>query len=169
LNVREDLELPGQVADCWQRWKAGKVLVVFDDVTDYREVAPFLPPQESRFKVLLTSRSYLGQSLQQFEISVLTQEASLELWRSMVEAERIDSQLEAAQGLAQWLGYLPLGLELVGRYLAEKPDLALSELQRRLEHQRLAARTLQFPRKESIARSKRWLPPSGLVFVLAFS
>ncbi|MBW4661068.1 MAG: tetratricopeptide repeat protein [Drouetiella hepatica Uher 2000/2452] len=142
LTIRDDLELPGQIADCWQRWPAGQVLVIFDDVTDYQDIKPFLPPQESRFQVLLTTRSYLGQSLKQFEIRVLSETAALDLWRSMTDTERIDAQLEAAQSLAQWLGYLPLGLELVGRYLAAKPDLSLAELQQRLERQRLGAKAL---------------------------
>jgi tetratricopeptide (TPR) repeat protein len=39
--------------------------------------------------------------------------------------------------LCEWLGYLPLGLELVGRYLAEDPDLSLAEMLQRLKAQRL--------------------------------
>src|SRR4028118_34116 len=39
--------------------------------------------------------------------------------------------------LCEWLGYLPLGLELVGRYLAEDPDLSLAEMLERLKAQRL--------------------------------
>lgn len=142
LKIRDDLELPQQVADCWQRWPQGKVLVVLDDVASYQAIAPYLPPQEARFKVLLTTRSYLGQSAKQFEIQVLSQEAALEFLRLLVTPQRIDQQWDAAQDLAQWLGYLPLGLELVGRYLAQKPDLSLVKMQQRLEEKRLAARAL---------------------------
>ena len=39
--------------------------------------------------------------------------------------------------LCEWLGYLPLGLELVGRYLADDPDLSLAEMLERLKAQRL--------------------------------
>jgi tetratricopeptide (TPR) repeat protein len=39
--------------------------------------------------------------------------------------------------LCEWLGYLPLGLELVGRYLAEDPDLSLAVMLERLKAQRL--------------------------------
>jgi tetratricopeptide (TPR) repeat protein len=35
--------------------------------------------------------------------------------------------------LCEWLGYLPLGLELVGRYLAEDPDLSLAQMLERLK------------------------------------
>jgi tetratricopeptide (TPR) repeat protein len=39
--------------------------------------------------------------------------------------------------LCEWLGYLPLGLELVGRYFAEDPDLSLAQMLERLKAQRL--------------------------------
>ena len=39
--------------------------------------------------------------------------------------------------LCEWLGYLPLGLELVGQYLADDPDLSLAEMLERLKAQQL--------------------------------
>ena len=36
-----------------------------------------------------------------------------------------------------WLGYLPLGLELVGRYLLEDPDLSVAEMLEELKQERL--------------------------------
>jgi len=45
--------------------------------------------------------------------------------------------LSDALRLCEWLGYLPLGLELVGRYLAEDPDLSLAQMLERLKAQRL--------------------------------
>jgi hypothetical protein len=56
---------------------------------------------------------------------------------------RIDAQLEDAQALCQWLDYLPLGIELVGRYLRRKRALSLAEMLQRLQSQRLEARALQ--------------------------
>jgi len=41
--------------------------------------------------------------------------------------------LSDALQLCEWLGYLPLGLELVGRYLAEDPDLSLAQMLERLK------------------------------------
>jgi tetratricopeptide (TPR) repeat protein len=126
--------------------------VILDDVTDYEQIKPYLPPQESRFKLLATTRLNLGRSFQSLEIQVLSEDAALDLLRSgtaarsparsLTEVDRINSQLETAKPLCAWLGYLPLGLELVGRYLAQKPDLSLADLQKRLEAQRLKARAL---------------------------
>ncbi|WP_399367959.1 tetratricopeptide repeat protein [Thermoleptolyngbya sp. PKUAC-SCTB121] len=75
-------------------------------------------------------------------LGVLAAAAALEVLRDLAGASRIDSQIADAKLLCEWLGYLPLGLELVGRYLASKPDLTLAELLRRLEQQKLAARAL---------------------------
>ena len=52
----EDLDLPSQGAFCWRHWLPGEVQLVLDDVTDYQEVKPYLPPVEPRFKVLMTTR-----------------------------------------------------------------------------------------------------------------
>jgi tetratricopeptide (TPR) repeat protein len=153
LAVPTDLELPLQVRFCWQQWPEGEVLLVLDDVTDYEAMQPWLPPVDSRFRVLLTTRLDLGRSVQPFEIEVLTAAAALDLLRVLVGPERINGQLPQAQGLCDWLGYLPLGLELVGRYLAEpgQRDLSLATMQQRLEAQRLRARALV--RRETMTAS----------------
>jgi tetratricopeptide (TPR) repeat protein len=135
LSIPDGLELADQVAFCWRRWRDGDVLIVLDDVTDYEKIAPYLPPAESRFKVLMTTRLQLGRSVKPVAIEVLEESAALDLLKSLTGVERIEAQLAAAQHLCHWLGYLPLGLELVGRYLAAKPDLPLTTLQRRLEQQ----------------------------------
>jgi tetratricopeptide (TPR) repeat protein len=142
LTIPDDLELADQVAFCWRRWPTGDALVVLDDVTDYQAIGPYLPPVEPRFKVLMTTRLQLGASVKQVAIEVLEEDAALELLTSLIGAERVEQQLDAAKALCRWLGYLPLGLELVGRYLTRKEDLSLSQMQQRLEEQKLAARAL---------------------------
>jgi tetratricopeptide (TPR) repeat protein len=141
LNPPGD-DLPMQLAYCWGHWREGEVLIVFDNVIKYQDIAPYLPPLEPRFKVLLTTRKELGQSVQSFPIDVLDEPQALELLNSLVRDGRIEKQTDNAKALCAWLGYLPLGLELVGRYLARKPDLSLSEMQKRLEEQSLKSRAL---------------------------
>jgi tetratricopeptide (TPR) repeat protein len=65
--------------------------------------------------------------------------------------ERSRGDLVALQ-LCQWLGYLPLGLELVGRYLARKQDLSLVEMLRRLEKKRLEQPALDKPEADMTAQ-----------------
>jgi len=79
---------------------------------------------------------------------VLSPEAALELLESLVGKERIEQELTEAQALCEWLGYLPLGLELVGRYLDLHPTLTIAKVQKRLEKKKLAAKALLDPTEE---------------------
>ncbi|BBD62594.1 NB-ARC domain-containing protein [Nostoc sp. HK-01] len=139
LKPPEEFDLPAQVQYCWRNWREGNVLLVVDDVTDYQQVKPYLQGVSSRFKVLMTTRKKLGVAIKQLSLDVLQPDAALELLRSLLAEtpERIERELDVANQLCEWLGYLPLGLELVGRYLARKPDLSLSKMMGRLKEKRL--------------------------------
>ncbi|MEN8447234.1 MAG: NB-ARC domain-containing protein, partial [Cyanobacteria bacterium J06555_13] len=137
------MELIDQVKYCWRNWPTGKVLLVFDNVTDYEALQPYLPPSnEPRFKVLMTTRKRIGISVHELQLDVLDEAAALYLLKALAGDERIQSQVDAAKKICLWLGYLPLGLELVGRYLARKTDLPLVDLLDRLRQQQLAAKAL---------------------------
>ena len=138
-----ELEIEGQIRYCWQQWPAGDVLVVIDDVTDYGAISPYLPPSDPRFKLLITTRLNLGRSVKAFAIEELDEESAVAMLEGIVEDGRIQAQLADANVLCQWLGYLPLGLELVGRYLANDLDLSVRELLEELEDTRLEAEALQ--------------------------
>ncbi|MBH8563828.1 tetratricopeptide repeat protein [Nostoc sp. CENA67] len=146
VNPPEDLDLLAQVQYCFSRWCDGDVLLVLDDVTDYQQVYIYLPPSSSRFKVLITTRQHLGR-IAQLSLDVLQPEVGLELLKSLLKEtpERIERELTVANQLAGWLGYLPLALELVGRYLARKQDLTLAEMLRRLQKKRLEQAALAEP------------------------
>ena len=135
LKIPEGLELPDQVAFCWRNWREGDVLLVLDDVVNYsRDVKPYLPPSASnRFKVLMTTRLKFGPPIQSISLDVLSEEQSLELLVVLIGSERVKQELDIAKTLCQWLEYLPLGIELVGRYLRKRTDLSLSTLLFRLQ------------------------------------
>ncbi|MCS6812356.1 MAG: tetratricopeptide repeat protein [Cyanobacteria bacterium] len=136
--------LPERVQWVCRRWPGEPILVVLDDVTDYKAIQPYLHLLDYRFRVLITTRLKLLAPAQQLELEVLTEEAALELLRVLVDDPgRVDCQAADARRLCAWLGYLPLGLELVGRYLARKLDLSLAALLERLEAKRLAAPALE--------------------------
>jgi len=141
----DGLELSAQAAYCWSHWPLpGRVLVVIDDVTDYKRIATALPPESARFFVLMTTRhSALAVGIIPFELSALSQVSALLLFQQIVAEPRPKIKTEIAQQLCEWLGYLPLGIELVGHYLRRKPDIALATLQQRLKKQRLGAKALQ--------------------------
>ncbi|MEO0537534.1 MAG: tetratricopeptide repeat protein, partial [Cyanobacteria bacterium P01_A01_bin.123] len=148
LTPPDELPAKERIAHCWDNWpnfgdSPAAALVVIDDVSDYSAIEDYLPTHE-RFTLLLTTRQQrLATIVKPFSIEVLSEEAALELLRQLAEdAERIDAELEQAKTLCKWLGYLPLGLELVGRYLAIDLDLSLAQLQEQLDAQSLEAEAL---------------------------
>lgn len=144
FTLPNGLTLAGQVQFCWQRWAEGQVLIVIDDVADYRQIKSYLP-SESRFKVLITTRERLGKPLARLDLDVLKPKAALALLKSLVGRERLKREPWVARNLCKWLGYLPLGLELVGQYLAQDEDLSLAEMLRRLKQKRLRHPALKNP------------------------
>ncbi|PHM06619.1 tetratricopeptide repeat protein [Nostoc sp. 'Peltigera malacea cyanobiont' DB3992] len=154
LNPPEDLDLPAQVQYCFRLWREGNVLLVLDDVGEYQQVKPYLPAPSSRFKVLITTRQHFGASIKVLSLDVLQAEAALELLKSFFQEtpQRIEEELAVANQLCEWLGYLPLGLELVGRYLARKQDLSFTEMLRRLKKKRLEQPGLVKPEADMTAQ-----------------
>jgi tetratricopeptide (TPR) repeat protein/DNA-binding Xre family transcriptional regulator len=145
FTIPDGLTFKDRVEFCWQHWfllpyqrgtVGGEVLVLLDDVTDYRLVKPYLPPVGSRFKVLITTRQRLGHPIQLLPLDVLDTDAALELL-SQLTPKRCVQQPDVARKLCEWLGYLPLGLELVGRYLEQDPDLSLEKMLCRLQQKKL--------------------------------
>lgn len=136
-NVNFDrYSLQEEVAYCWQHWADGEVLLVLDDVTNYKQqVQPYLP-ESSRFKVLITTRERLGKPIVTLDLEVLTPAEALALLKSLLSNERVERELDIAAELCDLLGYLPLGLELVGRYLEEEP-LSIAQMLERLKRKRL--------------------------------
>lgn len=147
LKPPKDLKLAGQVEYCWQNWQQGSVLLVFDDVTDYRlQVKPYLPPKSLYFKVILTTREVLRTSFAQLRLDELKLEAALRLLEILMDdVERFQQELDIAEKICQWLGYLPLGLELVGSYLWKHKNLSLKRMLSLLEEKSLEHVALQKP------------------------
>ena len=128
VEVNEKLTLVNQVQECYKNWQwQGNVLLVFDDVQNYKHIKLYLPTQP-RFKVLITTRKRLGKPVVRLDLDVLSPSAALDLLASFLDEDRIVEERETAEELCAWLGYLPLGLELVGRYLEEDEDLSCQEV-----------------------------------------
>ncbi|MBX9256304.1 tetratricopeptide repeat protein [Desmonostoc muscorum CCALA 125] len=71
------------------------------------------------------------------ELDVLKPLAAMKLLKSLVVRERLQQEAWVARRICKFLGYLPLALELVGRYLDKIPDLSLETLLKRLEKKRV--------------------------------
>jgi tetratricopeptide (TPR) repeat protein len=150
----EDLNLRGQLDYCWARWQPpGDVLLILDDVHQYAEIQDYLPPQEQRFKVLITTRQHwLAASFEQLRLPVLSESAALALLESLIGASRLQAELEVGKGLCAWLGYLPLGLELVGRFLKWRSNWTLARMQQQLIDKGLQLSALQNPSADMTAQ-----------------
>ena len=141
LSVPQDwrgqrLSLADQVQWCWHNWQPdGLVLVVLDDVTSLADCRAVLPIAR-RFRVVLTTRQRgLDASFVELSLDVLAKADAVGLLQQIIGAARVERERSDADQLCQWLGYLPLGLELVGRYLATDRLLALGEMRQRLKAQ----------------------------------
>ncbi len=169
----DNLDLPGQVEFCWRRWAAGDALIIFDGLNtaaDYERIVPYLPPNDDRFKVLITTRERVGAPVVRLDLDVLKPRAALKLLEPLVGRERLQREPWIARQLCRRLGYLPLGLELVGRYLVQEEDLTLTEMTAQLEAEGLTqeALTERAPRmtakrgaEAAFELSWRALPPAA--------
>ena len=154
LQLPDGLDLAEQVAYCWRNWQAGEVLLVLDDVQDYQQVKPYLPPPDLRFKIVVTTRRQdLAESFKILRLPVLTEEAAVELLVLFVGEEYIQSERDQTEQLCKELGYLPLALELVGRYLKRKPDLSVAQMRQRLslEHRSLRVPSVEMTEQYGVA------------------
>ncbi|MGK7923317.1 MAG: tetratricopeptide repeat protein [Trichodesmium sp.] len=168
LILPEEEDLLGRLRYCWQNWSGGEALLIYNDVTDYEsQVKPFLPP-DSRFRVLLTTRQSFGSAFRELPLDVLKPLAAMELLKSILGRDRVLQEPWKARELLKWLGYLPLAIELVGRYLDEywdsfnRDNLALTKMLQRLqgkslEHQAMSANELiNYPHGVAEAIALSW-------------
>ena len=142
-NLVEEGDKVRRVYNQWlEQFPEGERLLVWDDEEDFGKVRALLP-QDRRFRVLLTTRKRWGPPVQRLDLDVLPRSYAFRLLRRLVNDDnRIRGEVPAAKALCKWLGYLPLGLKLVGRYLAVRPNLTLAKTLERLEKKRLKARAV---------------------------
>ncbi|MEH2461729.1 tetratricopeptide repeat protein, partial [Nostoc sp.] len=127
---------------CWHNWQpqTGLVLVVLDNVDDATnwENSRQVLPTDNRFCILMTTRlRNLGSTVQQITLDELSPNDALKLLTALLDENdrRVQREPQTAANLCKWLGYLPLGLQLVGAYLAEDPNLSLAEILQQLPAQ----------------------------------
>ncbi|AUT03847.1 hypothetical protein CLI64_27545 [Nostoc sp. CENA543] len=138
LKLPEELDLFGRVQYCLSNWREGEVLLVIDNVSNYRdEVRYYLESVPSKFKQLITTREKLQPPIVRLDLVVLKPLDAMQLLKSIVGEKRLQHEQLITEKLCQWLGYLPLGLELVGRYLLGDEELSLAEMLQDLEKERL--------------------------------
>ncbi len=141
-----------------------KMLVILDDVMDYEALKPYLPSMGGNFTVLATTRLELGGAMQQHRLDILeisAAEALLLSFLPMDDPRRTSSEIKA---LCEWLGRLPLAIELVGRYLAlpNQQDTSIADLLKRLQ-------TECMTQLEKLTVEEKKLLPKNLNVVASFN
>jgi tetratricopeptide (TPR) repeat protein len=108
----------------WQEQFGESKLLVLDDVEEYGAVREFLP-QQGTFQVLMTTRVRMLRKKQRLDLGVLKKAAAFRLLRELMDDDdRLRLEVVAAKELCEWLGCLPLGIELVGWYLVDEGSIA---------------------------------------------
>ncbi len=145
------LDLLGQVKFCWRNWQPGAVLVVLDDLTNYQAIQPYLPPSDSRFKLLITTRLRLEDIMQPLILDTLNEISAFDLLQGWIGADKLVcnplTREDSASKLCKRLGCLPLALQLVGRYI-KKRKLTLDEMLHRLESKGLSHPSMHIDQKD---------------------
>jgi hypothetical protein len=100
-------------------------LVIFDDVDSYSDISPHYLPRDVRIKVVLTTRVNLLDPVRNFSIDVLNRKDSLKLLALIVKDDRVEDETTTDQ-LCEFLGDLPLAVELSGHYLVVDTSLSIA-------------------------------------------
>lgn len=103
----------------WGLWQQEDSLFVYDNLISLeRDLLP--PPDDPRFKVLLTTRiNALGTSVVDFPLQPISDQAAVELLRIHIDEARYLKEKSYAESLVAFADKLPLGIELIGGYLDE--------------------------------------------------
>ncbi|MBD2253954.1 tetratricopeptide repeat protein [Nostoc parmelioides] len=146
------LTLKEQIAWCWLQYAESSlpILIIFDDVTDLANLREVIPT-DNRFRVLVTTRlrNLEPNFIQDIPLDVLSPEKepdkALELLKRLLgnTDRRVDNQPVFAREICKSLEYLPLGIELVGAYLRQDPDLFLDVMLEQLQERKLTEAALQ--------------------------
>ncbi|MFE2929609.1 BTAD domain-containing putative transcriptional regulator [Streptomyces sp. NPDC059278] len=110
-----------------------RVLLVLDDVVDADQVRPLLPAvAQARGAVIVTSRMGLAGLVATHggwvhRLSVFTAAESYALLVSVLGAERVEAEPEAARRLVGQCGHLPLALRILTARLLTRPALSLGD------------------------------------------
>ncbi len=150
VPVLEEEGLQDRVKICWQNWIEGNTLIIFDDVKELNQIQDYLPPESRRFKVIITTRNIsLRNNFKLLELKILDSKSAIKLLASFIGNQRIEKEIDKAEELCKWLGYLPLGIELVGRYL-EQTEEKINHVYENLKHQKLKNESVKIPKDQII-------------------
>jgi len=145
IPLPEELQgakLETQAAWYWRHWlpAEGNLLVILDDVPNAKAIPNAAMPLDRRIKVLLTARErMLSSNFEHLTVKVLTLDEAIKLLSNILTLAGntkgflcLTEALPTVQEVCELVGYLPLGVELIGEYLAKNRHLSFKALRNRL-------------------------------------
>ncbi|MEM9803961.1 MAG: NB-ARC domain-containing protein, partial [Cyanobacteria bacterium P01_D01_bin.56] len=122
---------------CLFHWpQQEKTLLIFDDVAEYAAIETCIPQHNHSFRVLITTRKVLGVSFKQYSLNCLSDDSAIKLIANITgNNDYLDSQYQDASKLCEWLGGLPLAIELVARCIYRSPSVSLGQILTTLKEQ----------------------------------
>ncbi|MFV0131914.1 BTAD domain-containing putative transcriptional regulator [Streptomyces sp. HMX87] len=114
-----------------------RLLIVLDDAANEQQVRPLLPAG-SDCAVLITARDRLGglAGARLTELDVLAPEEALSLFTTIVGADRVRAEPDAALRILAACSHLPLAIRIAGARLVMRSRLPLAVLADRLDDER---------------------------------
>lgn len=140
-----DAEMPRELADRVARYRTlldgRRMLVLLDNAFSAEQVRPLLPGSPS-CRVLITSRDTLTglvarDGAGRLTLDRLPPEEALALLRTLLGANRVEVESEAAADLVERCELLPLALRIAAEHAASRPALSLAKLAAELDQHRL--------------------------------
>nr|ADN14052.1 NB-ARC domain protein [Gloeothece verrucosa PCC 7822] len=154
IPEENELKLKDRIQVCWQKWRKGDTLIIFDNVKYLEQIEDYLPPQSKKFKLIITTRNInLRNNFNLLELDLLDEESAIKLLGSFIGDKRIEQEREDAEKLCNWLGYLPLSIELAARYLEDTGE-KIENYYQKLQQQKLKDKSLERP-KDQLMTAKR--------------
>lgn len=129
-----------QLNFCWRQWPSAPapILIILDDLADLALLSKIRSGINERIRFLVTSRQRLEQ-IPSIALEPLSPEGARQVFTETLPGDpRLSAEQETLQSICSWLGYLPLGLQLVRHYLAQIKSESLAEVFTELQTNALA-------------------------------
>ena len=121
LTPPEDDNPIKQLSYCWQNWPNAPqpVLIIIDDIDSYKnQLKNCCRGLTPRFKFLLTSRRHLNSPVKSISLDPPTPEQAIAIFESILSEDlRLSNESDALLELCNWVGCLPLAIQLIGNHL----------------------------------------------------
>ena len=124
-----------------ERLPEEQALLILDDYAG--KYPAYLKRLPENYRILITTREN-PRGFRSVSLDVLEPGAARELLGELIgDKKRIATQGEDTRALCDWLGHLPLAIELVGSYLGDLPDLSIQQILAELKERGIGHEALE--------------------------